>query len=156
MNSPISRSKARRLLGAAFDSRKTDAELSGMLHAIGHSVSVKKGPSPPEPEYAVRVAADGSAEHQLAVLRARQLAGQSVGQDEYEAARQEVLEKSEPKVHVLWLYIEKTYDCEICELVAKPGGVFGLKIRTPKGSFLDWATRKELLRALDELGLRRR
>lgn len=126
-----------------------------MLHAIGHPVSVKKGPSPPEPEYATRIAADSSGENRLAVLRAKQLAGQFVGQDEYEATRQEVIDKSEPKVHVLWLYLERTYDCEVCELVAESGGIFGFKIRTPKGTFLDWATRNELLGFLDELGLRR-
>lgn len=141
-------------MGNAFDSRKTDAELTEMVHAIGHAVSVKKGPSPPEPGYATRVTANSPAEDRLAVLRAKQLVGH-VDPDEYEATRQEVIEKSDPKVHVLWLYLEKTYDCEVCELVAGSGGVYGFKIRTPKGTFLDWATRTELLRFFDDSGLRR-
>jgi hypothetical protein len=155
VNSPISRNKVRRLLGRAFDSRKTDEELTEMLHTIGHPVTVEKGPSAPEPACAARVTADSPAEERLAVLRAKQLAGQPVGEDEYEAIRQEVIDKSEPGVHVLWLYLERAYDCEVCELVGQDGGVFGFKIRTPKGTFLDWATRKELLRLLDKLDLRR-
>lgn len=155
MDNIISRSKARYLLGTGFDARKTDAELTAMLVAIGHSVSVVKGPSPPDMPSTNQVTKDSPATARLAVLRARQIAGQVVDPGEYEAVRQEVIELVDPKTHVLWLYLESTYDCEVCELVAERRGVFGFKIRTPKGTFLDYATRNELLLALDGLEIRR-
>lgn len=156
MDSVISRTKARRLLGEKYDPRKTDAELTEMLHAMGHSVSVKKDPSPPEQVSVAHVTSGSPATDKLSVLRAKQLAGETVDPAEYEALRQEVIEGSDAKAHVLWLYLERTYDCEVCELVRERHGIFGFKIRTPKGTFLDYATRKELFHALDEMGLRRR
>lgn len=141
-------------MGNAFDAQKTDAELTEMLKAMGHSEHVQKGPSPPEP-YVTRVTDDSPASDRLAVLRAKQIAGQAVDPDEYEAVHREVIEGSDPKEHVLWLYLERTYDCEVCELEADRGGVYGFKIRTPKGTFLDYATRKELLDFMDKLGIQR-
>ena len=156
--SPISRSKARKLLGSSFDSRKTDEELSEMLRTIGHTVVVKKGPSPPEQFVVQRVTESSPPEDKLAVLRARQIAGHAVDPDEYKKLRQEVIDKVDPKVHVLWLYLERTYDCEVCELVEekrRSRSIYGFKIRTSKGTFLDWATREDLLSMLDELGIRK-
>lgn len=146
-------------MGSDFDSRKTDEELSGMLRGAGYLVTVKKGPSTPEQtSCATHITEDSPSEHQLAVLRAKQIAGQIVDPVEYEDLRKEVIEKGGPQMHVLWLYLERTYECEVCELV-KEGSrrrlIYGFKIRTSKGTVLDWATREELLSALDELDIRR-
>ena len=130
-----------------------------MLRVNGHSVTVERGPSPSEQVPHVECVTENSPpEHRLTVLRAKQISGQHVDPDEYDAVRTEVIENADPEVHVLWKYLEKTYDCEVCELV-KEGSrrrpIYGFKIRTPKGTFLDWATREELLCMFDKLEIRR-
>lgn len=159
VDNPISRNKARKLLGRDFDSRKTDEELSEMLRSAGHSVVVERGLSTPAQASSEMCITESSPlEHKLAVLRARQIAGQIVDPVEYEDLRQEVVEKADSQVHVLWLYLEKVYDCEVCELVregSRRRSVYGFKVRTPKGTFLDWATREDLLSMLDKLEIRK-
>ena len=94
-----------------------------------------------------------SPEERLAVMRAEQLVGIHKP-EEYEETRQEVISKLHPKTKELWLRLEKDYDCEVCELEYEEKGIYGFKIRTPKGAFLDYATAKEIIKHMDGLNIK--
>lgn len=92
-------------------------------------------------------------ESKLAILRAKQLVG-NVDPVLYEETRQEVIQGLHPKTKEFWEFLENTYDCEVCELEFVGKGTYGFKIRTPKGSFLDYATKKEIIKGMDSLNIK--
>jgi rubredoxin len=89
----------------------------------------------------------------LAVLRAQQLIGK-VDPKLYEETRQEVISSIHPKTKELWEFLEDTYDCEVCELEFSGKGVYGFKIRTPEGTFLDYGTKKEIIKLMESLDIK--
>jgi hypothetical protein len=93
-------------------------------------------------------------EQKLAVLRAKQLIG-IFDPIEYEKTRQEVISSLEPNLKDFWLFLEKTYDCEVCELSKDKGiEIIGYKIRTPKGTYLDYNTKKEIIVFMEKLNIK--
>lgn len=94
-----------------------------------------------------------SPESRLAVMRAQQLVG-IYDPQKYENTRQEVIARLHPKTRKLWLRLEREYDCEVCELAYEGNGIYGFKIRTPEGTFLDFLTEKELIELMEELNIK--
>jgi hypothetical protein len=93
-------------------------------------------------------------ESKLAILRAQQLVGK-VDPVKYEEVRQEVITGLHPKTKELWEYLEDNFDCEVCELEFTGKGSYGFKIRTPKGTFLEYSCLKtDLLNWMEELNIR--
>jgi hypothetical protein len=90
----------------------------------------------------------------LAVLRAKQLVGE-FDPELYNQTRREVIAELPKKTKELWEYLEGNFDCEVCELEFDGNGRYGFKIRTTKGTFLEYScTKKELLGWIEELNIR--
>ena len=83
-------------------------------------------------------------EQRLAVMRAQQMVGQC-DPNEYEKVRKEVINNKNSKTKELWQTLEEDYECEVCELEFEDKKTYGVKIRTPDGTFIDFVTKAELL-----------
>ena len=96
---------------------------------------------------------DSSPESQLSVMRARQLAGFH-DEEKYQEMRKKVIENKKEKIKILWLKLEKEYNCEVCELKLMGDGILGVKIRTPDGAVMDYVSQKEILIFMEQYKLK--
>jgi hypothetical protein len=88
-------------------------------------------------------------EEQLAVMRAKQLIGQ---QDpiEYKKMREKVIETKHPITKEFWQLLEQEYECEVCELEWEGKGTYSIKIRTPEGTIIDYASKNDILNFMEK------